>query len=106
VKRIVPREAAERDVDAAVDHYTLEAGEDVARSFVDSLREAYRVIAERPRIGSPRYAASTSFRGLRSRRLRRFPYMVFYFERVDHIDIWRILHAQRDIPAVLGQAGD
>lgn len=103
MKRIVPREAAERDVDAAVDHYTIEAGEDIARRFVESLRAAYGAIGERPRMGSPRYAVPMKFRGLRSRRLRRFPYMVFYFERDDHIDIWRILHAQRDIAAVLGQ---
>ena len=24
---------------------------------------------------------------------------VFYVERDDHIDVWRVLHAQRDIPA-------
>jgi len=25
--------------------------------------------------------------------------MVFYIERDDRIDIWRVLHIQRDIPA-------
>jgi toxin ParE1/3/4 len=24
---------------------------------------------------------------------------VFYVERHDHIDVWRVLHGQRDIPA-------
>jgi toxin ParE1/3/4 len=24
---------------------------------------------------------------------------VFYREQPDHIDVWRVLHAQRDIPA-------
>jgi toxin ParE1/3/4 len=24
---------------------------------------------------------------------------VFYVEREDHIDVWRVVHAQRDIPA-------
>jgi toxin ParE1/3/4 len=24
---------------------------------------------------------------------------VFYVERPDHIDVWRVLHGQRDIPA-------
>ena len=31
--------------------------------------------------------------------LRRYPYFVFYVEREDHLDVWRVLHAQRDIPA-------
>lgn len=28
-----------------------------------------------------------------------FPYLIFYVERDDRIEIWRVLHAQRDIPA-------
>jgi toxin ParE1/3/4 len=24
---------------------------------------------------------------------------VFYVERPDHMDVWRVLHGQRDIPA-------
>jgi toxin ParE1/3/4 len=31
--------------------------------------------------------------------LWRFPYLVFYLERADCIDVWRVLHAQRDIPS-------
>ena len=30
--------------------------------------------------------------------MRKLPYLVFYVEHVDHIDIWRVLHSQRDIP--------
>jgi toxin ParE1/3/4 len=39
--------------------------------------------------------------GLRSRRLIGFPYLAFYVERDDCIEVWRVLHAQRDIPAWL-----
>jgi toxin ParE1/3/4 len=31
--------------------------------------------------------------------VKRHPYLVFSLERQDHIDVWRVLHAQRDIPA-------
>jgi len=31
--------------------------------------------------------------------LPRYPYLVFYVEHADHIDVWRVLHGQRDIPA-------
>jgi len=37
--------------------------------------------------------------GLRALRLCRFPILVFSMERPDHIDVWRVLHGQRDIPA-------
>jgi toxin ParE1/3/4 len=61
-------------------------------------------IGERPRTGSPRFSNEFELPGLRSRRLGRFPYLVFYVEEADRIDVWRILHAQRDIAASLRQA--
>jgi toxin ParE1/3/4 len=33
--------------------------------------------------------------------LRRFPYLIFYMEQADHIDVWRVLHGRRDIPALM-----
>lgn len=36
--------------------------------------------------------------GLRSRNLKRNPDLVFYVERSRHIDVWRVLYGQRDIP--------
>ena len=98
-KVIVPREQARRDVDAAIDHYLDHAGEDVALGFIDALESAFRLIGARPATGSPLYGHELGLPGLRHRRLKRFPYLVFYVERGDHIDVWRVLHAQRDIPA-------
>jgi toxin ParE1/3/4 len=37
--------------------------------------------------------------GLRSRKLGRFSDFLFYLEHDDHNDVWRVLHAQRDIPS-------
>jgi len=36
--------------------------------------------------------------GLRFWRLTRYRYLVFYVERSDHIDVWRVVQGQRDIP--------
>jgi toxin ParE1/3/4 len=33
--------------------------------------------------------------------LQRYPYLIFFVELPNHIDIWRVLHGQRDIPAWL-----
>jgi toxin ParE1/3/4 len=85
-------------VEAAVDYYVREAGADVAIGFIDALQAAYRFIADHPAAGSPRYADVLGLPGLRSRILRRYPYLVFYVERDDHIDVWRVLEAHRDIP--------
>lgn len=34
-----------------------------------------------------------------------YPYLVFYVAGDDHVDVWRVLHAERDIPEWLGSAG-
>jgi toxin ParE1/3/4 len=99
VKRIVPREQAQRDVDDAIDHYIAVASLKVALGFIDALEDAYRHIARHPGSGSPRYAHELRLPGLRSWPLRRYPYIVFYVERDDDIDVWRVLHDSRDIPA-------
>lgn len=98
-KPVKPRELARRDVEVAVDHYAREAGPEVALAFVDALHAAYLAIAEHAAAGSPRHGQALSLPGLRSRMLKRFPYLVFHVDRQDHIDVWRVLHARRDIPA-------
>jgi toxin ParE1/3/4 len=98
-KPVLPRDLARRDVEAAVDYYILEAGPEVALGLVEALHTAYRAIADHPAAGSPRYANELALPGLRSRMLKRYPYLVFYIEHDDHIDVWRVLHAHRDIPA-------
>ncbi|MDB5687311.1 MAG: plasmid stabilization protein [Rhizorhabdus sp.] len=99
IKTIVPREQALHDVEAAVDFYAREAGERVALGFVDALENAYRAIASRPAVGSPLYGLDLDLPGLRTRPIRRFPYLIFYVERDAYVDVWRVLHAKRDIPA-------
>ncbi len=100
-KPIVLRAQARLDMEQAIDWYRGEAGEEVAVGFVDAAYRAWRAIADNPAISSPRYAHELNLPGLRSRTLRRYPYLVFYIEHENHIDVWRVLHAQRDIPASL-----
>ena len=103
-KPVRPRELARRDVEAAVDFYSREAGAAVAVGFIDALRAAYRAIAEQPSSGSPRYAHELALPELRTRMLRRYPYIVFYVEHEDFIDVWRVLHAHRDIPGSMDES--
>jgi toxin ParE1/3/4 len=100
-KPVVLRERADRDIDAAVAHYRGEAGARVALAFIDAIEQAFRQIAQHPASRSPRYAHELDLPGLRSCWPKRRPYLVFYLERPDHIDVWRVLHVQRDIPAWL-----
>ena len=98
-RQVIPREQARRDVNEAIAHYLAEGSRQVAMGFVDALEQAYAHIARHPATGSPRYAHELNLPGLRSWPLARYPHLVFYVERTDHIDVWRVLHGQRDIPA-------
>lgn len=35
-----------------------------------------------------------------------FPWIVFYLEFETHVDVWRVLHAKRDMPAWLADVDD
>jgi toxin ParE1/3/4 len=98
-KGIVPRELANKDVDEAIDYYLTQANAKVAHGFVDELEKAYAHVARHPSSGSPRFAHQLGLADLRCGPLGRYPYLVFYVERDEHIDVWRVLHEQRDIPA-------
>ena len=96
---VVLRERARRDIDEAIEHYLAEAGQAIAISFIDALEDTFRRISEHPESGSPRHAHELGILGLRFQSTGRFPYLVFYIEREAELDIWRVLHAARDIPA-------
>jgi toxin ParE1/3/4 len=97
-KAVVRRSQAQKDIEQAADHYFAEGGTALELRFIDALQAAVTRIAANPGVGSPRYAAALAIPGLRFWRLTRFPYLIFYVEREDQVDIWRVLHEQRDIP--------
>jgi len=98
---VIPRGLATQDLRDAAGHYARAADPATARRFIDAVEQAFTLIARQPGTGSPRYAVDLDLPGLRARPVERFTYLIFYFERTDHIDVVRILHAHRDIPASL-----
>lgn len=100
-KPVIAREQAIRDVDEIIAYYLSEASEATASGFIDALEKAYAHIGRHPATGSPRLAHELALPGLRAWPLTRYPHIVFYVERQDHVDVWRVLHGQRDIPAWL-----
>ena len=97
-KPVIPWARAVRDVEGIVDHYLEEVSEPAAIGFIDALEQAYADIGKFPASGSSRYAFELDLPGLRFWPLVRYPYLVFYVERDDHVDLWRVLHGNRDIP--------
>jgi len=101
-KPVVLRGRARHDIDEAIDHYSTVATAAVVLALIDALEATFRQVAEHPASGSPpRYADELALPGLRSLVVKGFPHLVFYVEREADIDVWRVLHAARDIPAWL-----
>jgi toxin ParE1/3/4 len=98
VKPVVARELANNDIDEIIAYYLGESAEQAAYGFIDALEDAYAHIGRHPATGSPRYAHELNLPGLRFWPVTRYPHIVFYLERPDHIDVWRVLHGTRDIP--------
>lgn len=105
-KPVIPRALAMRDVDDAVEYDLSERAAPAARGFIDALEQAYSHISRSPATGSPRYAFELNLFGLRSWALTGYPHLVFYLEREDQIDVWRVLHGTRDIPALMREDAD
>lgn len=101
IKPVIPRALARQDVEEAISYYLNEDAEQAALGFIDALEQAYTHIGCHFVAGSPRYAHELDLPGLRSWPLMHYPYIVFYIECDDHIDVWRVLHGMRDISAWL-----
>ena len=98
-KAVIPRERAQQDVDETIDYYLSENAPEAALGFIDAVEQAYIHIGRHPDTGSSRHSGELSLPGLRCWRLKKYPHLVFYVERSDHIDVWRVLHGMRDIPS-------
>jgi toxin ParE1/3/4 len=101
--RILP--AADADVDELATHIASTNLEQGLR-FCDAVQSTYALILDGPErwgrygFGSPRLAE------LRKRSVLGFPnHLVFYRIDADMVEIVRVLHGARDIPAVLEDMG-
>ncbi len=97
-KPVIPRAQASADVESALDFYLLEGATDVALGLIDALEQTYAYLSRNAATGSPRYGHELGLAGLRAWPLSDYPFLVFYLEQEDHIDVWRVLHTRRDIP--------
>ena len=96
-KPVIPRERAVRDIDDIIDYFLSEADERAAIGFVSALEKGFAHIARNPATGFGHYAQELGLPRLRCWPVGRYPYLTFYLERTDHVDVWRVLHGHRDI---------
>ena len=95
------RDLATLDLESASSYYVSEADVATAIRFVDAVEATARRIGRNPRLGSLRFAYELSVPDLRVVAVGKFAYLLFCLERESHVEVWRLLHTSRDIPASL-----
>lgn len=100
-RTVVRRKLARTDIEQAATYYFDTAGLAVAERFIAAVEAAVVHAATHPEAGSARYAQALDRPGLRFWLVRGFPYLVFYRDAGDYLDVWRVLQGERDMPAWL-----
>jgi toxin ParE1/3/4 len=95
------RQLAAADLEDASDCYRREGGERVALEFIDTVERGMKRISRSPQLGSLHFAYELGIPDLRAWPVQRFPYVVLYVVGDEEIDVWRILHTRRDLPAAI-----
>lgn len=103
MKPAIWRAAARSDAAEAAWWYAQEAGLAAGERFLAAVEHGIDHLSRHPAIGSSRYAVALNLEGLRFWPLNGYPYLLLYVELETHLDIWRVLHAQRDIPAWMAE---
>lgn len=93
---------ARREVRQTTDWYKKEGGAILARRWVAAVEDALGHISAHAKTGSTRYSVALTLDRLRFWPIEGFPYLVFYIEQQERIDVGRVLHTKRDIPAWMG----
>jgi len=92
------RTAAIEDITRAIAWIALD-NPAAARRFYSSVQRSYREIRRFPYIGVKRHFAEP---GVRSWRVRGFPYLIFYKPTAERVEIVRVLHPALDLEREIG----
>lgn len=105
MKPVVWSQAAKRDTNETAHWHASQGGLSLAERFLTQMEATLDHISAHPQTGSTRHGMLLKIDELRFWPVNGFPYSVFYIERPARVDVWRVLHAQRDIPAWAAESG-
>ncbi len=95
--------AADREIDAQVAYYAEQAGAEVAERFYLALKAAFASLLANPRHGHAFESKHPALAGLRVWLVHGFPFLVYYREIADGIEVVHVLHGSRDRDRILGK---
>lgn len=96
---------ATTDIHELADHFFERAGRAVALRFIDHAERAFDQLLTMPRIGALLGLDELPYEDIRRWHIDGFGHlMILYREMADGIEIVRVLHTARDVPALLRDA--
>ena len=104
MKKLRKHPQAERDIADAIARYGKE-GLALSDRFPRKIELALARIRNMPRSGSPRFSHDVGLPELRAVSLSGFPYLLFYLDREESIDLIRVLHSDWDTFNILLGSG-
>jgi toxin ParE1/3/4 len=100
-RKLVRRPTAQRDLAEAVRYLRKESGVATSHRFLDEVETTVTRLLSFPNLGTPWPTTRRELVGVRRRLIPHFPYSVFYLPSEERIELVRVLHNSRDIPALL-----
>lgn len=98
-KRVTLTAQAAQEIRQTTAWYKTEGGAILARRWAAAVEDALRHMCSSPKTGSTRFAVALKLDRLCFWPVEGFPYLVFYIEHRNHIDVRRVLHTKREVPA-------
>ena len=80
------------------------ASREIATRFIDAFEAVLERLQQFPRQGTPWPTGNPELQGIRRLLMTTFRIWIFYRETPTHIEIVRVLHGSRDLPALLDEA--
>lgn len=91
---------AEKDIEEIM-RYISQDNPEVAATFHGAVESTCELLVTMPEMGSPRTFNNPELEGLRMWPMKKFEkYLIFYRSTPEGIEIVRVLHGARDIPAI------
>lgn len=103
MKRAVLRPQARQDRRNEVRYYREQAGEKVAQALIDNFERDLKTLQRQPGMGSPVLGKLIELDSLRTWAVTGYPLVLVYFDRLDQLDVVRLLGQRQDTATLLGE---
>jgi toxin ParE1/3/4 len=100
--KVIRRPLARLDLIDEATYLEENASLEIAERFLDAAEETFVNLARLPLIGSTRPWLSSELTELRQWRVKDFEdLLIFYLPLSNGVEVVRVIHAKRDLPAIL-----